>query len=79
MTLYSLIEKVYARYSMYQSDDVDFDAMKEEIVEGITQYWPDIQNVKEGITFEFDGLYFDVNLDDYLKKEFYDKYPEALI
>lgn len=80
MTLYNIIEKIYARYStIYDDEDqVDFDEMRQEIIHQIEVTWPDIENT-EGISFEYDGLYFDVMLDDDLKQEFYDKYPEALL
>ena len=80
MTLYNIIEKIYARYStIYDDEDqVDFDEMRQEIIHQIEVTWPDIENT-EGISCEYDGLYCDVMLDDDLKQEFYDKYPEALL
>lgn len=78
MTIYRIIEKIYDRYSMYQIDDLDFDEMENEISQEISNRWPDIE-IGEGISFEFDGNYFDVLLSEDLQKEFYNKYPEALI
>lgn len=78
MTIYTIIEKIYDIYATYQLDDISFDEMERKIIGEISQKWPDIE-IGVGISFEFDGLHFNVLLSNDLQEEFYKKYPEALI
>jgi len=78
MTLYTIIEKVYAMYSICDASEIDFEEMRQDIINKIEAKWPDLEYTS-GLSFNYDGVSFDVLLDDELKQEFYNKHPEALI